>query len=81
MLSKSVEFYINTLFANSRENRLEFVTVEHLLLAILDDKVCKAVINRINDSNHKRLKHDLISYTLDSTPILNDEDEREPLKT
>ena len=37
MLSAEVEYSINTLFRDARDKRHEFVTVEHLLLAMLDN--------------------------------------------
>ena len=34
MLSKELEFTLNTAFKEARERRYEFMTVEHLLLAL-----------------------------------------------
>ena len=36
MLSNELEFYLNDAFQRAKERRHEFVTVEHLLLSILD---------------------------------------------
>ena len=36
MLSSELEFCLNEAFQNARDNRHEFMTVEHLLLALLD---------------------------------------------
>ena len=36
MLSQELEFCLNDAFAGAREARHEFMTVEHLLLAIVD---------------------------------------------
>ena len=36
MLNSELEFCLNEAFQNAREHRHEFMTVEHLLLALLD---------------------------------------------
>ncbi len=36
MLSSELEFCLNEAFRTARESRHEFMTVEHLLLALLD---------------------------------------------
>ncbi|HET8850501.1 MAG TPA: Clp protease N-terminal domain-containing protein, partial [Marinobacter sp.] len=38
MLSKDLEITLNTAFKNARDKRHEFMTVEHLLLALLDNE-------------------------------------------
>ena len=37
MLSRELEVTLNLAFKNAREKKHEFMTVEHLLLALLDD--------------------------------------------
>ena len=37
MLTKELEFTLNQAFKEAREQHHEFMTVEHLLLALLDD--------------------------------------------
>ena len=39
MLSKDLEHTLNDAFRGAREKRHEFMTVEHLLLALLDNNV------------------------------------------
>ena len=36
MLNSELEYCLNEAFQNARDNRHEFMTVEHLLLALLD---------------------------------------------
>ena len=44
MLSKELEFTLNMAFREAREKRHEFMTVEHLLLALLDNAVASKVL-------------------------------------
>ena len=37
MLSKELEFTLNNAFKEARARRFEFMTVEHLLLALIDN--------------------------------------------
>ena len=45
MLSKELEFTLNLAFKEAREKRHEFMTVEHLLLALLDNPAAEEVLN------------------------------------
>ncbi len=44
MLSQELEFCLNDAFAGAREARHEFMTVEHLLLAIVDTPKVREVL-------------------------------------
>ena len=44
MLSKELEFTLNNAFKEAREKRYEFMTVEHLLLALLDNPTAAQVL-------------------------------------
>lgn len=44
MLSKELEITLNTAFKNAHDKRHEFITVEHLLLALLDNASAEAVM-------------------------------------
>ncbi|NOS87760.1 MAG: ATP-dependent Clp protease ATP-binding subunit ClpA [Methylococcaceae bacterium] len=44
MLSKELEITLNTAFKNAHDKRHEFITVEHLLLALLDNSAAEAII-------------------------------------
>lgn len=44
MLSKELEITLNAAFKNAHDKRHEFITVEHLLLALLDDASAEAVM-------------------------------------
>ena len=45
MLSKDLEVTLNLAFKEARSKRHEFMTVEHLLLALLDNSVAVGVLN------------------------------------
>ncbi|MFI3189174.1 ATP-dependent Clp protease ATP-binding subunit ClpA [Crenothrix sp. D3] len=45
MLSKELEVTLNTAFKNARDKRHEFITVEHLLLALLDNAAAETIMN------------------------------------
>ena len=44
MLSSELEFCLNEAFQRARERRHEFMTVEHLLLALLDNPTAAKVL-------------------------------------
>ncbi len=44
MLSKELEVTLNTAFKNARDKRHEFITVEHLLLALLDNAAAETIM-------------------------------------
>lgn len=44
MLSKELEVTLNNAFKNARDKRHEFITVEHLLLALLDNASAEAIM-------------------------------------
>ncbi len=80
MLSKELEFSINLAFREARERRHEFMTVEHLLLGLLDNPSAAEVL-RACGANIDRLKHELQSFIKDSTPVLAPGDPRETQPT
>ncbi|MCB1799157.1 MAG: hypothetical protein KDI67_09780, partial [Gammaproteobacteria bacterium] len=44
MLSKELEFTLNQAFKSAREKQHEFMTIEHLLLALLDNPAAAQVL-------------------------------------
>ena len=44
MLSKDLEVTLNMAFSEAREKRHEYMTVEHLLLALLDNQLAANVL-------------------------------------
>ncbi|GHD29416.1 ATP-dependent Clp protease ATP-binding subunit ClpA [Parahalioglobus pacificus] len=81
MLSKDLEQTLNDAFRAARAKRHEFMTVEHLLLALLDNndairvlKACAADIGA--------LRGDLVEFVDATTPLIpEDEDDRDTQPT
>ena len=51
MLSKDLEQTLNGAFKEARAKRHEFMTVEHLLLALLDNTTASEVLTALTSSN------------------------------
>jgi ATP-dependent Clp protease ATP-binding subunit ClpA len=75
MLSKDLEHTLNDAFRGARAKRHEFMTVEHLLLALLDNndaiKVLKACGADINS-----LRGDLVEFVDATTPLIPEDESR-----
>ena len=80
MLSKELEFTLNAAFKEAREKRHEFMTVEHLLLALLENPAAVEVL-RACGVDLERLKHDLVLFLEETTPLLPAHDLRETQPT
>ena len=65
MLSKDLELTLNRAYKNAQEKRHEFMTIEHLLLALLDDKSAVEVL-RACGVDLSILRQDLIEF-IDAT--------------
>ena len=69
MLSKDLETNLNEAFGGANEKRHEFMTIEHLLLALLDDEeACKVL--RACDCDLARLRGELAEYVDSMTPLI-----------
>ena len=80
MLSKELEFTLNTAFKEARERRYEFMTVEHLLLALLDNPTATSVL-RACGADIEKLRVALEQFVEENTPLLDHEDARETQPT
>jgi ATP-dependent Clp protease ATP-binding subunit ClpA len=81
MLNKELEFTLNLAFKEAKEKRHEFMTVEHLLLSLLDNPAAGNVLQAC-DANIESLRHDLIEFIDETTPrIPDDELDRETQPT
>ena len=74
MLSSELEFCLNEAFQRARERRHEFMTVEHLLLALLDIPQVHEILKSCN-ANLTELRRQLTECIDEQTPLLADEDE------
>jgi ATP-dependent Clp protease ATP-binding subunit ClpA len=69
MLSKDLEVTLNEAFRAAKAKRHEFMTVEHLLLALLDNKVALDVLEKVG-VDVDRLRKDLSEYIESTTPLI-----------
>jgi len=76
MLSEELELTLNRAFKEAREKRHEFMTVEHLLLALIDNPTSKNVLKACG-ANIEELEYDLNRFLDETTPLLPDKDDRE----
>ncbi len=74
MLSKDLELTLNLAFKEAREKRHEFMTVEHLLLALLDNAVASSVLKACGASL-AQLKLQLTAFVDETTPLIPLHDE------
>jgi len=81
MLSRELEVTLNLAFKNARDQRHEFMTIEHMLLALLDDASATEVLKACG-VDLGILRHDLIEF-IDSTitTIPDDYSDRETQPT
>ena len=75
MLSSELEICLNEAFQSAREARHEFMTVEHLLLAIIDTTKVREIL-RACGADAARLRKELAEFIDQTTPRLKQDDER-----
>jgi ATP-dependent Clp protease ATP-binding subunit ClpA len=80
MLSKELEFTLNLAFKEAREKQHEFMTVEHLLHALLGNPSAVEVL-RACGADIEKLKQDLTRFLDETTPLLTQDDARETQPT
>ncbi|OJY15375.1 MAG: ATP-dependent Clp protease ATP-binding subunit ClpA, partial [Legionella sp. 40-6] len=81
MLNKELEFTLNLAFKEAKEKRHEFMTVEHLLLSLLDNPAAGNVLQAC-DANIEAMRRELIEFIDETTPrIPEDELDRETQPT
>ena len=69
MLSKDLEATLNEAFREAKRKRHEFMTVEHLLLALLDNSVAIEVLRKVGCDLDK-LRAELVEYIDSTTPLI-----------
>jgi ATP-dependent Clp protease ATP-binding subunit ClpA len=76
VLSNELEYCLNDAFHQAREARHEYLTVEHLLLAILDTPKVREIL-RACGADLAKLKQEIKEHIDQSTPRLDESEERE----
>jgi ATP-dependent Clp protease ATP-binding subunit ClpA len=74
MLSSELEFCLNEAFQKARDQRHEFMTVEHLLLALLDIPQVHEIIKSCN-GNIPELRRQLAEFVDEQTPLVAHDDD------
>jgi ATP-dependent Clp protease ATP-binding subunit ClpA len=80
MFSKDLEFTIGQCYKQARESRHEFMTVEHLLLALLDNPSAAGVL-RVCGADLNKLASELKSIIAETVPVLPNDDTRDTQPT
>ncbi len=80
MLSKELEQTLNDAFRDARERRHEFMTVEHLLFALLGNPTAVHMLNACG-ADLSSLSLELQQFIEQNTPLLEMQDERETQTT
>ena len=71
MLSRELEVTLNLAFKNARDKKHEFMTVEHLLLALLDDASATSVLTACG-VDLDALRQDLSEFITSTVPTIPD---------
>jgi ATP-dependent Clp protease ATP-binding subunit ClpA len=69
MLDKELEYTLNLAFKDARAKRHEFVTVEHLLIALLENSSALEVLKACG-ANINRLRSNLVEFIDRTTPVI-----------
>ena len=80
MLDRELEFSLNMVFKDARDKRHEFVTVEHLLLALVANPSAAAVL-RACGADLERIRTELEAWLDANTPRIPPRDGRETQPT
>ncbi len=72
MLNKELEQTLNEAFVFAREHRHEFMTVEHLLLALLDNSAAQEALNACG-ADIDNIRGELVEFVKDTTPLILDD--------
>ena len=74
MIAQELEVTLHMAFVEARQKRHEFITVEHLLLALLDNPSAADVL-RACAANVEALRGELTTFINEHTPTIGGEDE------
>jgi len=74
MISRDLEADLHIAFTAARSERYEFITVEHLLLALLDNPSVIEVL-RTSQANVEDMRRTLSAYIKENTPVIGGDEE------
>ena len=74
MIAQELEVSLHMAFVEARQKRHEFITVEHLLLALIDNPSAIEAL-RACGGNLEQLRRDLTKFIIEHTPTIDGEDD------
>ena len=74
MIAQELEVSLHMAFVEARQKRHEFITVEHLLLALLDNPSAAETL-RACGGNIEQLRRDLSKFIVEHTPTIDGEED------
>ncbi|HEY4068923.1 MAG TPA: Clp protease N-terminal domain-containing protein, partial [Burkholderiaceae bacterium] len=74
MIAQELEVSLHMAFVEARQQRHEFITVEHLLMALLDNPSAAEVL-RACSANADDLRKSLLGFIKENTPTVGGTDE------
>jgi ATP-dependent Clp protease ATP-binding subunit ClpA len=80
MLNKALEVTLNDAFRYAKINRHEFMTVEHLLIALLDNDDAKSALEACS-ADFDKIRVELTEFIAQTTPSVPDDVSDEELET
>ena len=80
MIAQELEVSLHTAFVEARQKRHEFITVEHLLLALIDNPSAADAL-RACGAQLEALRHELTRFTQEHTPRVAEDVEAETQPT
>jgi ATP-dependent Clp protease ATP-binding subunit ClpA len=80
VLSKELEVTLNRAFKEARAHRHEFITVEHLLLALLDNPTAAKVLKACG-ADFNALRNELRNFINETAPLLGPHENRDTQPT
>ncbi len=80
MFSKELEVTISQAYQESRTKRHEFLTVEHLLLALLDNASALSILSACN-TDVESLNREIRQVLDETVPVMDDDDNRDTQPT
>ena len=80
MLSKELEFTLNRAFKEARDKHHEYMTVEHMLLSLLDNPAAAKVL-RACGADSERLRREITAFIDETTPLIPANEDRDTQPT
>ncbi len=71
MLNRELEDTLSSAFQSAKEKRHEFITVEHLLLALLDNYEAREVLSACG-ANFEGIRKNLAEFIEETTPLISE---------